>query len=212
MADSALATGVGHVYAWRLRRLYDAEHARVPPNTDYCEAMQDVSAYVIGVLDLRDLDVLEPPVDSTGSCAIGSVLLALSYASNRDFMPPRSSRDAVIDALTRARQWWRGYAREHPDGDWRPAARAGLRERGYRIEDDARSSRSSQVLLQALNDTRRVTRFNVFRLLNDIYGTHADLDAIFGFGFYASSFYAPEDTAGNGARLRDYWRHRLDSR
>jgi hypothetical protein len=201
VADSARATSVGHVYAWRLRRLYDAEHARVPPNPDYCEAMLDESLYIIGVLDLRDLKVLEPVMDSTGSCAIGNVLVALSYTSNHDFIPAARSRDAVMSAISRARQWWHAYIREHPDGDWRPAARAGFRDPG------------SRALLNALNDTSRVTRFNALRLLNDIYGTHADLDPVFGFGFYSPGvFYAPEDTAANGASLRAYWRRRLERR
>jgi hypothetical protein len=211
VADSARTTSVGHVYAWRLRRLYDAEHARVPPNPDYCEAMLDVSLYVVGVLDLRDFEVLEPVMDSTGSCAIGNVLVALSYASNHEFIPAARSRDAVMNALAGARQWWHAYAREHPDGDWRPAARAGLRDRGYSLDDDARSNKSSRALLEALTDTSRVVRFNALRLLNDIYGTHADLDPVFGFGFYSPGvFYAPEDTAANGASLRAYWRRRLD--
>lgn len=215
----ATETGFGHVHAETLRGLYDAgrRDPAMAKDSDFGLALWHTSAYVLGTLDLRDAEKLDVFLDPKQGDAFRNVIEALCFASNRDFLAALRGKagnqvkpEQERAAAEAARAWWQAYRKEHPSGEWIPAAVSGFREAGYQVEDDLRSPKSAAELLRALAAESDVNQYNAARLLNHIYGTNFDLERIFFAGKYALSFLDPmSEEAQNKARLKNYWTKRL---
>ena len=142
---------------------------------------------------------------------------ALSFEANRDFLAdlkgkhtsqvtPAMEQRAAVSAL----DWWDRYLRVHPDGDWRFAARDGLMDAGFAVEADLRSASSRASLLRAITAESEIARYAAYRLLNDAYGTHFDLEPAFMSGKYAMSFLDPSgEEKAFEERLAAHWTRRL---
>jgi hypothetical protein len=112
-------------------------------------------------------------------------MCALSFAGNRDFLADLRNKEpgqvtAELERAARASalKWWQSYLREHPTGDWVEAAVNGFRDSGYRIASPPESPANTSELLRSLNAESEIIRYNAYRLLNHIYGTHFDLQRI----------------------------------
>jgi hypothetical protein len=176
------------------------------------------SAYLLGVLDARDENVVEVYLDAKEGVVFANVVSALAFASNRDFLGPlREKKGPEVTmadqnaVATKARDWWRDYSRQHRD--WSAAILSGFREAGYKIEDDLKSPQSQSELRRAMDSGSEVTRYNAYRLLNQIYGTRFDIERMFMAGKYALSFLDPSPTAKQEeSRLKKYWVERLSKK
>jgi hypothetical protein len=218
LSDQARRDGLGHAHAERLRSFYDKERTNADKNPDYGLALWHLSAYLVGTLDLRDLPVLEVFVDpAVGRLVFANVMGALSLAANRDFLGDlRGKKDDEISpameqaAASAALGWWRTYLQKHPDGDHRDAILEGFHAAAYRVGSDVNVPDTRQELLRAMDDKSLALRYNVFRLLNRVYGTHFDLERIFATGKYGGGFLTRIDQQpADEARLRRYWQQRL---
>lgn len=204
-ANQAARSSTGHVYALRLRQQFDMFRTVRANNIDRCEANSIGAEALIGTLDLRDADVLEPILASRDDCALGPLIRALSYVADRDFP---SDAGAAQSAST----WWHAYLRDHPDGEWRPAARSALVSRGYAVTGND-SRRATRELLRALNDSTLPVRYKALRMLNDQFHVSADLGPILDADSHPGTLYDPViDRASREAQLRDYWTQRLRPR
>jgi hypothetical protein len=218
-ADSAAKSGLGHLHAQRLHEaiLDSPEDITELRNWHFRIILHHRTADMDGILDLKDEHLLGPALTSTDGWVVESMLAMLGYAVNRDFLHDLvAPKDKVTPEMERASKaadaWWQNYVREHPDGDWRPAVIAGFQEAGYEIEKDYGSARSQQELLRALDDRKYRVRYSAYRLLNEIYKTHFDLEIAFSRDIH--NFGYPEhpawtNTADNEARLKKYWQKRL---
>lgn len=216
LADEAVRSGTGHAHAVRLRELLD-----VPPSQrtdDYGLAIWHESAYLLGTLDLKDENLLSKALTFNSREVFQNVIQALGFAVNRDFLSDLKKKmmnevtPSMEQAVGRqADEWWRAYLAAHADGNWHDAALSGFQEAGYRLEPDLQSAQSQQELLRALADPNPIIRYNAYRLFNDIYGTHFDLDVAFFAGKYALSFLDPMSREkDNEMRMKRYWQNRLN--
>jgi hypothetical protein len=215
LAAEAAKSGLGHAHAVQLRQVFDAGEKEV--GEDYGLALWHTSAYLLGTIDLKDAAVLDVFLDPRQGNAFANVMAALSFASNRDFLASlRSKKKTEVSpamekaAATAALEWWRAFVRDHPDGDWLSAARAGLHDAGYSLEKDLRSPATQRELLRALDAENDCTRYNAYRILNYIFKTNFDLEPVFFAGKYALSFLDPSGhEKENEHKLRTYWQQRL---
>src|SRR5262249_27701217 len=107
--------------------------------------------------------------------------------------------------------WWQNYLRAHPEGGWNDAVMDEFHRAGYPIEQDQRSVQSQRELLRVLDSESPILRYNAYRILNQTYGTHFDLDIAFFAGKYALSFLDPSGhETENENRLKRYWQQRLN--
>jgi hypothetical protein len=216
-SDQASRVGLGHAHALELQKLLNAP-ASEKKDDDYGLAVWHESAYLVGTLDLKDEALLAPGLNSEMATVFGNVINGLSFASNRDFAASLRSKGhnevtpAMVQTVAKtAIEWWQEYLKTHPNGDSGDAIIAGFLEAGYTIEADRHSPHSLRELLRALDDERQVVRYNAYRLLNRIHGTHFDLDIIFFSGKYALSFLDPSGREkDNEKRLKQYWQQRLN--
>ena len=119
---------------------------------------------------------------------------------------PELEQSARMSALN----WWQSYLKDHPTGDWVEAVIDGFRESGYKIASPPDSPANTPELLRSLNAKSEIIRYNAYRLLNHIYGTHFDLQRIFFADKYALSFLDPiREKEHNEERLKAYWEKRL---
>jgi len=220
-ADDATKSSIGHVQARVVQDYmeYWSKHSKDEDFGFFVEAFTQQTSKLGSFLDLRDEPLLEPALTFPANWVFASMMANLDYALNRDFLGKLMGKP--VDDLTpketeraskAADAWWQKYLREHPDGDWRPAVIAGFRDAGYKIEKDYGSSRSRQELLRALDDREPRIRYNAYRLLNEIYKTHFDLDlAFFGGSYDFAVVEIPRGNymADNEARLKKYWQKRL---
>ena len=220
-ADDATQSSIGHVQARAVQEYmeYWSKHDKDVDEGGFVEALTYQTSNLGRFLDLRDEPLLRPALTFPGHWVFASMMANLDYALNQDFLGKLKGK-AIHDLTPKemesvshaADAWWQKYLREHPDGDWRPAVIAGFRDAGYKIEKDYGSSRSRQELLHALDDREPRIRYNAYRLLNEIYKTHFDLDlAFFGGSYDFAGGERPRDNhmADNEARLKKYWRIRL---
>ena len=219
-ADDATRSSIGHLQAGVVQELMEfwSKHNKDNDYGDFVEAFTNQTSRLGSFLDLRDEPLLGPALTFPDGWVFDSMIANLDYAVNRDFLgklvgtPTDEYTPETKRAAQAADKWWQKYLREHPDGDWRPAVIAGFRDAGYKIEKDYGSSRSQQELLRALDDPTPRIRYNAYRLLNEIYNTHFDLDLAFFWGSYNfHSLEIPRDNhrADNEARLKKYWQKRL---
>ena len=221
-ADKASARGLGRLHAAALREIHDVgqSHPDVTKESDYWLTLWHVSAYLLGTLDLRDRETLEVFLDPEYGNTFANVSDAPSYSTNREFLADlRGKKDNEITpeaekaTANAARKWWRDYLDTHPDGDWLDAVLSRFQESGYRLEDDLRSPVTTRELVRALDSGDEIMRFNAYRLLNRIYGTHFDLERIFFSEKYAPSFMDPgSERETNEKKLKDYWERRLSAK
>ena len=210
-------SGIGHCHALELRRIYDKDRIRPNQNPDIGLILLHQSAYLVGTLDLRDRALLGIFLDPDHDAVFKNVIVALSFASNHDFVASLRDKDEKditpeleLSVARAARGWWEAYARDHQTGDWLDAVLSGFRESGFKIENDLKSPATTQELIKAMNSTNRITKYNAYRLLNHAYGTHFDLERVFLTGKYALSFLDPSgEREKNEQRLRVYWQKRL---
>lgn len=216
LADEAVRSGTGHAHAVQLRQLLDAPLSL--RGDDYGLAIWHESAYLLGTLDLKDENLLSKALTFKSREVFQNVIQALGFAVNRDFVSDLKKKmmnevtPAMEQAVGRkADEWWQAYLAAHPDGNWHDAVLSGFQEAGYRIEPDLRSAQSQQEFLRALADPNPIIRYNAYRLFNDIYGTHFDLDVAFFAGKYALSFLDPMSREkDNEMRMKRYWQNRLN--
>jgi hypothetical protein len=207
---------LGHAHALQLQELFSLPDAD-KKSSDYGLAVWHESAYLLGTLDLKDEPLLAKPLTSGYSTVFLNVINALGFAANRDFIADlrEKNQNEVTPAMERAAAkraiaWWQDYLKTHPDGNSNDAVMQGFREGGYKIEADRRSPESQRALKRALDDANPVLRYNAYRLLNQTYGTHFDLDVVFFADKYALSFLDPSgDAKENEKRLKQYWQERL---
>lgn len=65
-------------------------------------------------------------------------------------------------------------------------------------------------MLGAIESDSSVIRYAAYRLLNDVYDTHFDMEGVFFAGKYALGPYDPSSKQkANHARLKAYWQARL---
>jgi hypothetical protein len=217
-ADQAMASSIGHVYAQRLRQVFDASQTARSSSSDDCEATNIAAGYLIGTLDLHDVFLLQPIFEAAPDCATVPLLLALSYVSDIDLISAADTVGTLIDRRTTAEHaasaaisWWHAYLRVNPNGDWRPAARAALDARGYKVRG-ASSSVLGHELMRALDDSSPFVRYKALRLLNDMFSTHLDLDPICETARHSMGLSGlPAGTDAYEAQLRAYWKRRVDS-
>ena len=215
-ADAAAKSSIGHYFAQELNK------AMLEPDKsgEYWEGLAYLAAALAGSVDLKDERLLEPGLTSPNRWVFQTTMISLGFAVNRDFLGKLVNiEDATYETKPEERaagkaadKWWQKYLREHPDGDWRPAVIAGFQDAGYKIEKDYGSVRSQQELLRALDDGDRRIRYNAYRLLNDIYHTHFDLDIAFIHARFERGEDFPDRSPGrdaNEARLKKYWQRRL---
>jgi hypothetical protein len=209
--DQAAQFGLGHMHANTLRVLLSQPPAmRNAP--DYVSQVSRTSAYLLGTLDARDPVVLAKAMSVGNRAVFQNVMVALSYASNRNFLVTFSSnRDEAISqndqALgDQALTWWQSYFETHPNGSWDDAVMAGFRDAGYLVGRDVKSDQSQGELLRALDDPNPIIRYNAYRTFNRAYGTHFDLDIVFFAGKYAPSFMdVSSQKSVNETRLKQFW-------
>ena len=171
----------------------------------------------MGTLDLKDEAILSALLDPRQHNAFINLMCALSFAGNRDFLvdlrnkkPGEVTPQLEQAAKASALKWWQSYLTEHPTGDWVEAVVNGFRESGYKIASPPESPANTPELLRSLNAEGETTRYNAYRLLNHIYGTHFDLQRIFFADKYALSFLDPiSEKEQNEERLKAYWQKRL---
>jgi len=217
LADQASQLGTGRAHAIDLRELLDAPDA-VQKSEDYGLAIWHQSAYLVGTLDLKDEKVLSKALTSGGRAVFQNVIVALGFVVNRDFLTDlkKKQMDEVTPAMEqevgrKVDEWWRKYLSMHADGQPDDAVMEGFTAAGYRLEPNLRSETSMRELLRALNDPHPEIRYNVYKIFNQLYGTHFDLDVAFFAGKYALSFMDPSGREKNNeVRLRQYWQNRLD--
>jgi hypothetical protein len=215
--DKASRSGLGHTHAVLLRELYDQGQRNPGEDPDYGLALWHLSAYLLGTLDLKDEAILSDVLDPRQHNVFKNLMCALSFAGNRDFLADLRNKEPgeVTPELERAARasalkWWQSYLREHPTGDWVEAAINGFRDSGYKIASPPESTANTPELLRSLNAESEIIRYNAYRLLNHIYGTHFDLQRILFADKYALSFLDPiEEKEQNAARLKVYWEKRL---
>jgi hypothetical protein len=216
LSDQASQSGLGHAHALQLQELFNLPAAK-QKDSDYGLAVWHESAYLLGTLELKDQALLAKPLTSGYSTVFLNVINALGFAANRDFIADLrvKHQNEVTPAMEqatakRAIAWWQDYLKTHPDGNSNDAVMQGFHEAGYSIEADWRSPESQRALKRALDDANPILRYNAYRLLNQTYGTHFDLDIVFFAGKYALSFLDPsEDAKDNEKRLKQYWQERL---
>jgi len=217
LGDQASQSGTGHAHAVNLRKLLDAP-ASVKKDQDYGLAVWHQSAYLLGTLDLKDEKLLSKALTFGNRAVFQNVVISLGFAVNRDFLADlKKKRMAQVTSAMeqevgkRAGEWWQKYLDTHAEGKADNAVMAGFEEAGYHLETDLKSEASRRELLRALNDPHPEIRYNVYKLFNQIYGTHFDLDIAFFAGKYALSFLDPSDhEKDNEARLKRYWQNRLN--
>jgi hypothetical protein len=222
-AELAAREGLGRAHAIALRKLFDTRKTDrtfvsvLTKERPYGLNEQHLSAYLVGTLDLRDLETLAP-LYSYRAFALPNLLSALSFAANRDFQaeilaaePAQVTPEFLTTFSTRALDWWRDYLARHPSGDWLPAVVSGFREAGYDLDDDLQSRKSLAEILRAMESQSVVTRSNAYRLLNHVFTTHFDMERIFHADKYAFSFLEPTAEKDSEARLKKYWLARLSA-
>jgi hypothetical protein len=211
-ADQAARIGLGHIHANTLRVLLEQPPA-ARKSADYAAQVQRTSAYLQGTLDVRDPQLVAKALDSGNRMAFQNVMVALSFASNRDFYATlRGKRNDEITATmehdvgSQALVWWQNYLDTHPGRGWDDAVISGFREAGYFVGQNLKSEQSQSELLRAMDDTNPIIRYNVYRVFNTLYGTHFDLDIAFFAEKYALSFMDPfSQKTANEARLKQFW-------
>ncbi len=223
MAIESTKLGVGHYHATNLATIY--KEALKPKNNDsegLEMAIWHASAYLLGTLDLKDFDLLESTMDPRHWSVCSNVISALSFASNRDFFTElrhlkqeegtgEHARKIAEKASENAKVWWRNFLKGHSDGNWQAAVLDGFSQAGFNLDTDLHSPKTQKELLRAIDAPNPILCYNAYRLLNHIYGTHFDLESAFFAGKYAGSFLDPsEDQAKNEARLKHYWKQRLE--
>lgn len=215
IGDSAVRNGLGMEHARRLRELGDADSA-TKAGDDYGLALWHASAYLLCTLDLRSERLLDGFLSPRDREVFANVAEALALSSGEDVIAPLRDRKDIPPAeeqaaAARAKNWWRTYFNNHPDGDWRPAAWATLTRAGYRPAAGRDTTGGiAKPLLAATRSRDRLVRYAAYRLLNDQYGATFDLDPVFCGGKYAMSFRDPEgreDANDNG--LRTFWEKHL---
>ena len=215
LADSAVVHGLGMEHARRLRALADADSV-TKAGEDYGLALWHQSAYLICSLDLRSERLLEGFLQPQDPAVFQNVAEALALSSGEDVIAPLRGRKDIPAAeeqaaAKRARNWWRAYLNDHPDGDWRPAAWLTLERAEYHTAGERNKGSSvAKALLSATRNHDRLVRYAAYRLLNDYYGAMFDLDPVFCAGKYSLSFRDPEGREdANENLLRTYWEKRL---
>src|SRR5215510_5022720 len=217
LGDQASQSGTGHAHAVNLRKLLDAP-ASVKKGQDYGLAVWHQSAYLLGTLELKDEKLLSKALTLGNRAVFQNVVISLGFAVNRDFLADLKKKKMVEvtsameqEVGKRADEWWQKYLDTHTDGKADNAVMAGFEEAGYHLEADLKSEASRRELFRALDDPHPEIRYNVYKLFNQIYGTHFDLDIAFFAGKYALSFLDPSDREkDNEARLKRYWQNRLN--
>jgi hypothetical protein len=215
--NKASRSGLGHTHALMLRELYDHGKRHPVEEPDYGLALWHVSAYLLGTLDLKDEPILSVLLDPHQHNLFKNLMFALSFAGNRDFLTDlrtKESREVTPELEQKARltalKWWQSWVKEHPTGDWLEAVLDGFREAGYKIASPTDSAANTTQILRAFNAESEIIRYNAYRLLNHIHGTHFDLQRIFFADKYALSFLDPiREKEQNIERLKAYWEKRL---
>jgi hypothetical protein len=89
------AQSIGHFHAMTLDQLLHASE-KEKKDEDYGLALWHVSAYLVGALDLKDLELLGPAIEPRDRQVPGNVLFGVSLASNHNFI--REMRTEGVNA------------------------------------------------------------------------------------------------------------------
>jgi hypothetical protein len=182
VAETAQKTSIGRAHADTITQMRAAAEKSSAPD-ELVMALWHVSAYQLGNLDLASRDALLPLLDDPGPTA-QNVMFALALETNRSFLPESDSMAktakerelASNQALQSAKEWW-----QQLEADSRPR-RARLVDsfatRGIDREHPE-SAASLRALRLQLDSTQRWTKYNAYRLFNEMAGTHYDLEFVF---------------------------------